>query len=69
MSQNTAALKSVLYRFLDNLNEEGLSPSGIIATVALFVEDRGESDTVVNALEEASAYLERDEARPELEDC
>lgn len=66
---NTATLKSMLYRFLDALNDEGLAPSAIISTVALYIEDRGESDSVVNSLEEAAAYIQRDESAPVQEEC
>jgi len=68
MNNSASALKSMLYRFLDNLSEEGLQASAIVDVVALYVRERGESDAALNSLEDAASYLQKSELRAE-DDC
>jgi hypothetical protein len=57
---NTVA-KHLLYAVFEFFDREGLPPSQIAATFAAYVSDKSDSAACVDMLEEAAAYLERDE--------
>lgn len=56
-------LKSLFYSILGFFDSElGLPPSAMAATLATYVDDKTETSAkVVDSLEEAAAYLQREE--------
>jgi hypothetical protein len=60
MIVNTVA-RAFLYSVFEFFDRQGLPPSQIAATLAEYDGDRADTPTAKDMLEEAAAYLERDE--------
>lgn len=60
---NNNQLKTLLYTQLKGyIDELGLAPSAVVSTMASLVSDRDGACRALDSLEEAAAYLQRDES-------
>lgn len=62
MDNFSSPLKSILYGIFASFDDLGLNPSSMASVLATYVSDKTEATAAVESLEEASAYLQKEES-------